>query len=215
MNANIKKLAVTAMLTALAYIVTLIIRAPFPAAPFLTYDPKDVFIIIGGFLFGPFTVFPMSAVLSLLEMPISGTGPIGFIMNMVSTCAFAFPAAAVYKFNRTIAGAAVGISLGVVFAASVMMPWNYILTPLYTQAPRGAVLGMLLPVLLPFNLLKGIYNAAITMLVYKRLSVIIKKLGITQLPAEKSGAKLAVTVTALVFAVITGVLFTLVVLGVM
>ena len=174
---NIKNLAVLAILTALAYVATLLIRIPlFPAAPFLTYDPKDVFIIIGGFLYGPLAVIPMSAAVSIFEMPLSGTGPVGLLMNILSTCSFAAAAAFVYAKKRTIGGAVAGLALGVALMIAVMLLWNYIVTPVYMKVPREIVAGMLLPVFLPFNLIKGIYNAALTMLVYKRVSVIIRKL---------------------------------------
>ena len=177
MNSKTKNLIILAILTALAYVAMLLIRAPFPAASFLTYDPKDVFIVIGGFLYGPLAVIPMSVIVSLLEMPISGTGPIGLIMNVLATCSFAFTAALIYKYRRTIMGAITGIISGVFLMIAVMLLWNYIITPMYMNVPREIVVGMLIPVFLPFNLLKGIYNAAITILLYKRLSVILRKLG--------------------------------------
>jgi len=174
---NAKNLAALAILTALAYVATLLFRIPlFPTASFLTYDPKDVFIIIGGFLYGPLAVIPMSAVVSLLEMPVSGTGPVGLLMNILSTCSFALTAAAIYKKRRTIIGAVIGIAAGIALMVTVMMLWNYIVTPVYMKVPREIVAGMLLPVFLPFNLIKGIYNAAITVLLYKRLANIIRKI---------------------------------------
>jgi len=177
MNSKIKSLTILAILTALAFVAMLLVRVPFPAASFLTYDPKDVFIIIGGFLYGPLAVIPMSVTVSLLEMPLSGTGPVGLLMNILATCSFAFTAAAIYKKRKTIVGAVTGIIAGVFLMIAVMLLWNYIITPMYMGVPREFVAGMLIPVFLPFNLLKGIYNAAITILIYKRLSIILRKLG--------------------------------------
>ncbi|MCL2095808.1 MAG: ECF transporter S component [Oscillospiraceae bacterium] len=176
MNKKFKIFIILAMLTSLAYVSVLFVRVPFPAASFLTYDPKDVFIIIGGFLYGPLAVLPMSAALSLLEMPLSGTGIIGLLMNMLSTCSLAFTAALIYKIRRTLFGAASGLFLGVIIMTGVMLLWNYIVTPGYMGVPREMVVNMLLPVFLPFNLLKGVYNTAITMLVYKRISKILNKI---------------------------------------
>jgi riboflavin transporter FmnP len=176
MNLKVKNLTILAMLTALAYVTMLIVRVPFPAASFLTYDPKDVFIIIGGFLYGPLAVIPMSAAVSLLEMPVSGTGPVGLLMNILSTCSLAFTAAVIYKKYRTIFGALIGLAAGVIVMVSVMVLWNYIITPVYMGVPRAVVTSMLIPVFFPFNLLKGVYNAAMTMLVYKHLSAILRRL---------------------------------------
>ena len=179
MKLKIKDFVMIAMLTALAYVTMLMILIPFPAASFLTYDPKDVFIIIGGFLYGPLVVIPMSVIVSLLEMPITNTGPYGLIMNIASTCSFAFTTALIYKKWRTIVGAAVGLGIGVIIMVGVMMLLNYTIAPIYTNAPREVVAKMLLPVFMPFNLFKGIYNAAITMLVYKKLSSILTKIHLT------------------------------------
>lgn len=49
----------------------------------------------------------------------------------------------------------------------VMMLWNYLVAPLYMGIPREEVVKLLLPAFLPFNLIKGGLNAAITMLLYK------------------------------------------------
>ena len=50
---------------------------------------------------------------------------------------------------------------------SVMLIWNYIITPMYMTISREAIADMLLPVFLPFNLIKGSINASIAMLLYK------------------------------------------------
>ena len=182
MNSKIKNFITIAMLTALAYVTMLLILIPFPAASFLTYDPKDVFIIIGGFLYGPLVVIPMSVIVSLLEMPVTGTGPVGLLMNILSTCSFALTAALIYKKWRTIFGAAVGLGAGVIVMVAFMILWNIIVTPAYmlphldTAVARKIVIDMIIPVFLPFNLFKGIYNAAITVLLYKRLMDILRRL---------------------------------------
>ena len=51
-----------------------------------------------------------------------------------------------------------------------MLLWNYLITPIYLGYPREAVVKLLIPAFLPFNLLKGGLNASIVMLIYKPLS---------------------------------------------
>ena len=74
-------------------IVMVIGRFPLiPVAPFLTFDPKDVIIVIGGFIGGPFSAFIISLVVSFVEMVTVGkTGIIGMVMNVVSTCSLPVP----------------------------------------------------------------------------------------------------------------------------
>lgn len=118
-----KKLTTTGMLCALAYVAVVVGRIPLIL--FLKYDPKDVIIVIGGFLFGPITSFTITVIVSLVQMlTVSGTGVLGCIMNII---------------------------------------------------PREAIVELLLPAFLPFNLIKGGLNAAITMLLYKPVVTVLRR----------------------------------------
>ena len=87
-------LASTAMFAAVSFVSVLIAKVIPNVAGFLSYEPKDAFIVIAGLLYGPMTSVLISVIVSLIEMlTISSTGPYGFLMNVVSTCAFAVPAA--------------------------------------------------------------------------------------------------------------------------
>ena len=176
-NEKTKKLTVLAMLTAFAYVVMYFLR--FPVILFLKYEPKDVIITIGGFLYGPFAAFLSSVVVSFLEMiTISDTGWIGFVMNVLSTCAFACTAAYVYKKHHTLTGAVVGMCMGIVLTVAAMLAWNYLLTPLYMNQSRADIAKMLIPVFLPFNLIKGCLNSAITALIYRPLVRGLRRAGL-------------------------------------
>ena len=169
-----KKMVVLAVMAALAYIVMVVIKVP--VVLFLKYEPKDVIITISGFMFGPLASLVTSAVVSLIEMvTVSDTGPIGALMNFIGTSAFACTAAIIYKKFHTIKGAFAGLCISTLFMTLVMLAWNYLITPLYMGMPREAIAQMLLPYFLPFNLLKGVLNSALTMLIYKPLSNVIRK----------------------------------------
>lgn len=187
-----KKLTTLAMLSAIAYALVFVshnLAIPLvPAVSFLSYDPKDIIIVIGGFMFGPMACLVVSLVVSLLEMvTISDTGLYGMVMNVISTCAFACTAALIYKKRRTMAGAVVGIVAGCLLMAGVMLLWNYIITPLYMGLPRAAVAGMLLPAFLPFNLLKGGINSAVTLLLYKPVVMGLRRVGLLDTPQTQKG----------------------------
>lgn len=161
-----KRLTTLAMLAALAY--TFMAVGRIPVTLFLKYDPKDIIITIGGFLFGPLSAFLVSATVSLVEMvTLSDTGIIGLIMNILSTVCFACTASFIYKKNHSLKGAIAGLISGTLLMVAAMLLWNYLITPLYMNIPREQVAGMLIPVFLPFNLLKGILNSAFTLLIYK------------------------------------------------
>ena len=219
-SAKTKKIVLLAMMAALAYLVMVVIRIP--VVMFLKYEPKDVIITIAGFIFGPLEAFLVSAVVSIIEMfTVSDTGWIGAVMNLVSTCSFACVAALIYKKNHTLQGAVIGLLAGVGCMVAVMILWNYLLTPLYMGYPREAVVPLLPTVFLPFNLLKGGLNAAITMLLYKPVVITLRKAGLippsSSAAAGKSGgSKISVGVMIGATAVlITCVLLTLVLAGVL
>ena len=167
-SARLSKMITLGILSALSFLVMFVGRVP--VVLFLKYDPKDVIIAMGGFIFGPLSAFLMSLVVSLVEMvTVSEGGPIGCLMNVLSTCAFVCTAAAIYRKKKTLAGAAVGLVIGCLLMTGTMLLWNYFVTPLYMNVPRDVVVGLLLPAFLPFNLLKSGLNTALIMLLYKPL----------------------------------------------
>lgn len=184
MSQKTKKMTIIAMLCAMAYVVMLVGRVP--VVLFLKYDPKDVVITIGGFLFGPLTSLLVSVIVSFVEMfTASETGIIGLVMNVLSTVCFSCTAAFIYKRKRTLAGAVIGLVTGVVLMTGMMLLWNYFITPLFMEVPRKDVVALLVPAILPFNLLKGGLNAAITMLLYKPIVTAFRKARLIP-PAEET-----------------------------
>lgn len=186
MNKKTGKLTVMAMLCALAFVAVVAIRIPLiPVAPFLEYEPKDIIIMTGGFLFGPMSSVAISVIVSLIEMfTISSTGIIGLIMNIFSTIAFVYPAAWLYKKYHSMKGALVGMILGSILMTLVMVLWNYLITPIYMGYPRDAVVKLLLPAIVPFNLLKSGINTALTLLIYKPLSNALKRTNLLAFQSE-------------------------------
>jgi len=186
---NIRRLVSLAMLSALAFAVTYLSKLiPLNIAGFLDMDFKDVIIIIGGFIFGPISAVAIIIVSALIEMlTISDTGLYGFFMNVVSSCAFACVASAFYRKNRSMKSAVIGLIAGCLSVTVMMILWNYIITPLYLGFPRERVAKMLIPVFLPFNLLKSGINAALTILLYKPVVIGLRKAGLV--PASTSGKK--------------------------
>ena len=182
-----KKMATMAMLAALAYVVMSVTRLPLmAAAPYLKYDPKDVVLVIGGFLYGPGAAAAMSLVVCLLEMfTLSESGIVGFLMNFMASTAFIVPASWIYHKKRTIGGAVAGLFCGVMLMTGTMLLWNWIITPFYEKIPREVVEAMLVPVFLPFNLVKGGMNMALSVLLYQPVNNALRRMHL--LPALPDG----------------------------
>ena len=176
MNSKTKKRTPVAMLCAITYVVMAVGRIPIVL--FLKYDPSDVIVTLGGFIWGPMTSCIVSVVVAVIEMiTVSETGILGCIMNIVQTLSFACTAAVIYKKKHTLSGAVIGLVSGWIISVFVMLLWNYLVTPLYMGYSREVVAEMLLPVFLPFNLLKGGLNASITFLLYKPVITALRKSG--------------------------------------
>lgn len=174
MNSTTKKITTISMLCAFAYAATFIGRVPLVL--FLKYDPKDIIIATSGLIFGPLASCSVALIVSLVEMfTISENGILGFLMNVISSCSFACTAAFVCKKKRKISGAIVGLLCGWGCMVVVMLFWNYLITPIYMGYPREAVVELLIPVFLPFNLMKGGLNAALTMILYKPIVIALRR----------------------------------------
>ncbi|WP_324825301.1 ECF transporter S component [Sinanaerobacter sp. ZZT-01] len=165
------KLVKMAMLAAISLALVLIVRIPFPPAPFLVYDPADVPIFIGTFAFGPMAGFMITAAVSFIQaFPLGGDGPIGFCMHLFATGSFVLVAGFLYQKNKTRKGAILALFSGALIMTVTMLLWNILITPIYMGVPRDVVMGMIVPIVLPFNLLKSGINAVITFVTYKSIA---------------------------------------------
>lgn len=172
---EIKKLTVTAMLTAVAFLVTFL-TSMFKVSGFLSLDLKDAVISVIALLYGPLYGIISVFTVSLIEfITISTTGLYGFVMNILSSGTFALVCGLVYKFKRSFGGAILASGLTVLSVTTVMLIANIFITPLYFQMPTQAVIDMLPTVLLPFNLFKSIMNSSLMLLVYKPFTTALRK----------------------------------------
>lgn len=171
---DLRQLTVMALLCAVAYAIVLMLLPI--KIQFLSFEIKDSILAIGAFLYGPLAALLSVVIVALLELvTISNTGLIGLLMNVVSSSLFLLPAAYVYKKNRSQKGAVIGLVCGVICVSVGMVLWNWLITPLYMKVPREQVVGMLLPLILPFNLLKAGINAVVTLLLYKTVVTALRK----------------------------------------
>ena len=182
---NIKRLVAVAMFAALAYAVHFI-HIP---VGFLNLDFKDVIITVCGMYFGPVWGLALAVVVPVLEfITVSTTGPYGLIMNILSSVAFAGTASVIYRFRKTLSGAVIGLCAAVLAMTAVMIVANMFITPYYMGVARSDVVAMLPTLLLPFNAIKAVLNASLTLCVYKPLTKVLKLTGFGKRGAEEQTA---------------------------
>lgn len=168
---NARAIAKLAMMAAISVVLLLIVRIPFPPAPFLVYDPADMPIYITAFAYGPVAGLLVTVVVCLIQaFLLGGDGLYGFLMHVVATGIVAVVIGMMYQKKKTRKNAVVSLVVGVVVTIIVMAGMNLLITPLYMGVDVKAVVAMLPTVIIPFNLLKVGINAILTFLLYKRLS---------------------------------------------
>ena len=172
-NEGVKKLVVMAMLAAIAVVLVYTIRLSLiPAVNFLEYDPADVPILIAALAYGPAAGLVLTVVVSVIQgLTVSAaSGLYGILMHVIATGMLVLVAGGVYRLRHTRGGGALGLALGTLAMGLVMMPANHFITPYFMGQPVEVVDALLLPGILPFNLLKAGINSAITFVVYKTVS---------------------------------------------
>ena len=126
---------------------------------------------------------------NLINLTQSMTGGVGELSNFIIGSAFVLPAGLIYRWHRTIGGAAVGSLLGAVLMAALGLLSNYfIVYPIYMNImSMDAILGMyrainpaienlwqaLVVFNLPFTFCKGLISAVVTLLIYRKLEPVI------------------------------------------
>lgn len=170
------KLVKMGMLVAISIVLVYLVRFPiFPAVPFLEYDPADIPILIGTFVFGPLAGLLLTAVTSVIQgVTVSaGSGAYGIIMHVLATGVLVLVAGTIYRSHKTKPGAILGLLCGMAAMALVMVAANLVITPLFMGVTRSMVWG-LMPFIIAFNLIKAGINGLITFVLYKRISSYLK-----------------------------------------
>lgn len=194
-RSKVRTLAQIAMLGAVATVLMLFeFPLPFIAPPFYELDFSEVPILIGAFAMGPLAGVAIEAIKILLNFVINGTitAGVGEFANFILGCAFLLPASLIYRQKKTKKRAIIGMALGTVIMTVAGCVMNaFVLLPAY-----GAAFGMPVDAFVqmgtainksinslftfavlavgPFNLIKGILDSVIVMLIYKRIRVILK-----------------------------------------
>lgn len=178
-KSNVKKISVLGVITALSIVLVMLIHFPIiPAAAFLEYDPADIPIYIATFIYGPFSGLLITIAVSFIQglTVSSASGIYGIIMHIIATGAFVLASGIIYRLGKgRMIFLPLSLVVGVVVTTAIMIPANLIITPLFMGTPVEVVKGMLLPAIIPFNLLKQCINAVITGVLYIPLVKAAKK----------------------------------------
>lgn len=193
-NTKTRNMVVIAMMSAVATVIYYL-DFPVPLMPgFIKLDLSNVVSLITGFSLGPVAGVSVCLIKDIIHLIIKGFGTtmgIGDIFDFVTGAAFTFTASMIYKKNRTFKGAVIANIFGTLVFTVISLPLNYFITyPIYAKAFGGmdAIMGAYRAIMpgvgnlfaalcifnVPFTFIKGLLCSAITMMLYKPLSPIIK-----------------------------------------
>ena len=195
---GVRQITVTAMLSAVAFVL-MYLEIPVPVIPsFIKFDFSDLPALLGAFALGPVYGVLIELVKNVLHLVVSQSMFIGELSNFILGATFTFTAGLVYKLNKNKRGAIVGGIFGALVMGIVSVPANYfVVYPVYVQAYFSGVeqvcvdmysaissgvfhagemkslLQCLLVFNLPFTVVKGLISVLITMFIYKPLSPLL------------------------------------------
>lgn len=176
-----KQLVVMALMCALALLLSFVSFPIFPAASFLKLDISLVPSTAVGLAYGAGPGLLVGLACAVAHAAITGNW-IGCVMSCIVAIVYIVPASLIYKSNHTLKGgiialvvATICLTVGIIIANLIIDPWFY-------GMPFDAVAALVLPAILPFNIIKGVLVSVLTMLVYKTISNFI-----TPLKQQKQG----------------------------
>lgn len=164
------------------------------APPFYKIDFSEVPVIIGALALGPVAGMIIELIKIMLNFLIDGTitAGVGELANFLIGCSLVVPAAIIYKKNKTRKSALIGLAVGTVFMTALGCVLNaYLLLPAYATAFQwdiekliamgtavnpniNGMWSFIFLAVAPFNFLKGVLVSLVTLVIYKRISIILK-----------------------------------------
>lgn len=189
---NIRNITVTAIMGAIGFILMMLeFPLSFIIPSFIKFDFSELPALITAFALGPWWAVLVCFIKNALHLFVGTTAGVGELSNFVLGATFVYTAGVIYKKNKTRRGALIGSLIGAVLMAVISVATNYFFVyPIYAKMllPMDAIVGMytaLLPFVdnllealvifnFPFNLAKGLIDAAICFAIYKKLSPILK-----------------------------------------
>jgi riboflavin transporter len=178
------KLSTMLKISLLSAVAALLMYFDFPILPafdWLKIDFSDVPALIGAFAYGPIAGVVIEGLKILLKFLLQGTrtGGVGELANFIIGASFVIPAGLIYARNKTRKTAAIGLVAATISMSVVAALANYfVFVPLYSNflpalKENSYVITYMTYGVLPFNLIKGTMISVITLLIYKKVSVII------------------------------------------
>ena len=191
MNTKVRYITVTAMLSAVAFVL-MYLEIAIPIMPaFIKFDFSDLPALLGSFAMGPMCGVLICLIKNILHLAFSNSMFVGELSNFILGAVFVGVAGSIYKHKKTKTSAIVSGTVAAVIMGVISVFSNYfVVYPVYYKAGMAqeailqmyqaiapamkSILQCLICFNLPFTIVKGLIAVAICMLIYKPLSPILK-----------------------------------------
>ena len=168
MNRKHLPLVLAGILAGMSLILEVFVHFPvMAAAPFLLYSPGDLPIIVAAVVVGPVAGAAVAFVNATLFVVLVGEGgPWGALMHFAASGGMALVIGYLWKKSGRLH---LSMLAGILTRVALMVPLNLVVTPIYTGAPRAVVAGMIVPIIIPFNLIHAGLNTILSYALLKGL----------------------------------------------
>lgn len=174
-NSNIwstRQLVTMALMCAIGALLSFIEFPLLPGITWLKFDASNTAAMVAGFAYGPAAGVSVGVIIAIIH-GLMLADFVGALMNILVIICFVTPAALIYKKHRTYKAAILGLFVSIICAICGAILGNLLLTPSWLGVPLDAVVALIAPALIPFNIAKGLLNAVLTLIIYKSISNVI------------------------------------------
>lgn len=195
-KSKLRRMTVAGLFGAIAFVLMYFSFGIPVLSPFAEFDLSALPELIGGFVLGPLGSFYIIVIKLLLKLLFQGTSSMftGEVQNLLLSLSYALPAIFYYRMHKTKKGAIIGLTIGSIVSIAMAVVTNlYLIFPAYIKLYGMNWDGIIeictaanpmikdIPTfiafsVIPFNVISRTVSSVITILVYKKISVPLKKM---------------------------------------
>ena len=182
---NIAGMAVFSALAFVTYLFEIPIFASTPAS-FLELDLSNVFVMLAGFMYGPLPAFLVTVIKEVIHIAVGSTGGVGELANIIITTAYVLLPSIVYKHKKGLKWVIITLIIACLIQSGISLLVNKFINfpffmgsvPFVPNETSEKMFSILWGYVLAFNIIKSVVVSLVTVLLYKRVSYLFKKINL-------------------------------------
>ena len=166
--------------------------------PWLKVHLDEIPMFLAGYMYGPIAALMVDLIKTLVKLPMSSTACVGEIGDFIFSLVFVLPAVLIYERKRKLSSVFIGFGVSTVAQIIFAMLMNvYFMIPFYSMLyglPESVLEGMCTKIIptvqgenwkwlyasimvAPMNAIKDSIVIVVVLLLYKRLHILINRIG--------------------------------------